>query len=96
MASNFKIYCRQNSDNLHLKLMGDFDGASAHELIHALEKYHDNHGKVFIHTCALSSIHPFGLEVFQKNNSIKKLSRNLIFTGEYGDAIAPMGSHARC
>ena len=30
MALNFKIYCHQNNDNLHLKLMGDFDGSSAH------------------------------------------------------------------
>ena len=94
MASNFKIFCHQNSDNLHLKLLGDFDGASAYELIHTLKKYHGNNGKVFIHTCALSSVHPFGLEVFQKNSSIKKLSQTLTFTGEYGATIAPQGSNA--
>ena len=94
MASNFKIFSHQNSDNLHLKLMGDFDGSSAYELIHTLEKYHDNTGRVFIHTCALSSVHPFALNVFQKNGSIKKLSQSLTFTGEYGAAIAPQGSNA--
>ena len=94
MASNFRIYCHQNSDNLHLKLLGDFDGTSAYELIRTLERYHENGGKVFIHTCALSSVHPFGLEVFQKNCSIKKLSHALTFTGEYGTTIAPQGSHA--
>ena len=94
MAPNFKIYCHQNSDNLHLKLMGDFDGTSAYELIHVLEKYHGNTGRVFIHTCALSSVHPFGLDVFQKNGSIKKLSQSLTFTGEYGDAIALQNSNA--
>jgi hypothetical protein len=94
MASNFRIYCHQNSDNLHLKLLGDFDGTSAYELIRTLEKYHGNRGKVFIHTCALSSVHPFGLEVFKKNRSIKKLSRILTFTGEYGTTIAPQGSSA--
>jgi hypothetical protein len=94
MASNFKICCHQNSDNLHLKLLGDFDGTSAYELIHTLEKYQGNAEKVFIHTCALSSVHPFGLEVFQKNRSIKKLSQSLTFTGEYGTTIAPRGSSA--
>jgi anti-anti-sigma regulatory factor len=94
MAANFKIFSHQNSDNLHLKLMGDFDGSSAYELIHTLEKYHDNTGRVFIHTCALSSVHPFGLNIFQKNNSIKKLSQSLTFTGEYGATIAPQGSNA--
>ncbi|MDH3357618.1 MAG: hypothetical protein OET81_09740 [Desulfobacteraceae bacterium] len=94
MATNFKIFSHKNSDNLHLKLMGDFDGSSAYELIHTLEKYHDNTGRVFIHTCALSSVHPFGLNIFQKNNSIKKLSQSLTFTGEYGATIAPQGSNA--
>lgn len=94
MASNFKIYCHQNSDNLHLKLMGEFDGTSAYELIHALEKYHGNTERVFIHTCALSSVHLFAVNVFQKNSSIKKLSRSLTFTGEYGATIAPQGSNA--
>jgi hypothetical protein len=94
MAANFKIFSHQNSDNLHLKLMGDFDGSSAYELIHTLEKYHDNTGRVFIHTCALSSVHPFGLNIFQKNGSIKKLSQSLTFTGEYGATIAPQGSNA--
>ncbi|MGB5993362.1 MAG: hypothetical protein WBG61_13645 [Desulfobacterales bacterium] len=94
MASNFKIFSHQNSDNLHLKLMGDFDGSSAYELIHALEKYNGNTGRVFIHTCALSSVHPFALDVLQKNGSIKKLSQSLTFTGEYGATIAPQGSNA--
>jgi len=94
MASNFRIFCHQNSDNLHLKLMGDFDGSSAYELINTLMKYNGNARRIFIHTCALSSVHPFGLNVFQKNSSIKKLSQYLTFTGEYGDTIALQGSNA--
>jgi hypothetical protein len=39
MASNFRIYCHQNRDNLHLKLIGDFDGSSAYELINLLKNY---------------------------------------------------------
>jgi len=94
MSSNFKIFSHRNSDNLHLKLVGDFDGSSAFELIHTLEKHNVNTGRVFIHTCSLSSVHPFGLNVFQRNASIKKLSQSLAFTGEYGAAIAPQGSYA--
>jgi anti-anti-sigma regulatory factor len=94
MASNFKIYCYKNNKNVHLQLLGDFDGTSAYELIRTLEKYHGNGGKVYINTGALSSVHPFGLEVFQKNCSIKKLSQTLTFIGEYGATIAPQGSHA--
>ncbi|MBW2247672.1 MAG: peptidylprolyl isomerase, partial [Deltaproteobacteria bacterium] len=60
MALNFKIICHKNSENLHLKLMGDFDGSSAYELINTLKKYNGNAGKVFVDTCSLLSVHPFG------------------------------------
>jgi hypothetical protein len=92
MASNFKIYCHQNRGNLHLKLMGDFDGSSAYELINILKKYRGMVGRIFIHTCFLSSVCSFGLDVFQKSSTIKKLSRILTFTGEYGNKLAPHGS----
>ncbi len=94
MASNFRIFSDQKGENHHLKLVGDFDGTSAYELIHALEKYNGNAGKVFIHTCALSCVHPFGLEVFQKNCSMKKLSQSLTFTGKYGETIALQDSNS--
>ena len=38
MASNFSIFFHRNSDNLYLKLMGDFDGSSAHQLINILKE----------------------------------------------------------
>ena len=36
MASNFQIFSYKTKDSLHLKLAGDFDGSSAHELINKL------------------------------------------------------------
>ena len=36
MASNFRILFHETRDSLHLKLFGDFDGNSAHELFNAL------------------------------------------------------------
>ncbi len=48
--------------------------------------------RVFIHTCFLFSVHSFGLDGFQKNCTIKKLSRVMIFTGECGNKLAPHGS----
>jgi len=92
MASNFRIYCHQIKDNLHLNLMGDFDGSSAYELINTLKKYRGVVGRIFIHTCFLSSVYSFGLDVFQKSCTIKKLSQILTFTGEYGNKLAPHGS----
>ena len=38
MASNFQIYSYKTRDSLHLKLNGDFDGSSAHELINILNE----------------------------------------------------------
>ena len=92
MASNFRILFHRNSDNLHLKLMGDFDGSSAHQLINILKEQNGNVSKIFIHTCNLSSMDPFGLEVFQKSSSVNKLSDRLTFTGEYSDKMALEGS----
>ncbi len=88
MASNFKIIYHRNSDNLHLKLFGDFDGSSAHELANILKAHQNEFWKIFIHTCSLSSLHPFGLDVFKKNCSNNGLSCNLAFTGEYGEKMA--------
>ncbi|MDH4206710.1 MAG: hypothetical protein OEV45_14400 [Desulfobacteraceae bacterium] len=92
MASNFRILFHRNSDNLHLKLMGDFDGSSAHQLINILKEQNGNVSKIFIHTCNLSSMDPFGLDVFQKSSSVNKLSDRLTFTGEYSDKMALEGS----
>ena len=93
MASNFGILVHRNSDNLHLKLVGDFDGTSAHELLHALEENCASVGKIFVHTSCLRKICPLAQELFQKNLHIMKgHSYCLIFTGKNGTQIAPEGS----
>jgi len=89
MAANFKIFFNRTGSDLHLKLVGDFDGSSAHELINTLRVQHGNAAKIIVHTSRLSSIHPFGLDVFKKKCSINGLSRSLTFTGEYRDIMTP-------
>ena len=89
MTSNFRIFLHQNRNNLHLKLSGEFDGSSAHQLINTLKNHYGNARNIYIHTSSLSSAHPFGLVVFKKNCAID----NLIFTGEYANALAPAGSN---
>ena len=69
MASNFHMFQHRTNDTLHLKLMGDFDGSSAFELIHVLKKSRLSYYQVIVNTSALNSIHPFGLEVFQRRLS---------------------------
>lgn len=93
MTSNFRIFSHRNSDNLHLRLDGDFDGTAAYELLNTLKKHGADVDKVFIHTSGLKRIHAFGQNVLQNNLSIRNVKiGSLIFTGENGPKIAPEGS----
>mgnify|MGYP001825418617 FL=1 len=84
MASNFQLFLNQNRDSLHFHLYGDFDGMSAHELIHALKKHGKDYFEVFIDTNDLTEIHSFGVDVFQNNlNFMTKKNSNIIFIGRY-------------
>jgi len=95
MASNFQIFVHRNSDSLHLRLAGDFDGSSAFELLDTVKENGSGLRRVFIHTGSLKTIHPFGAHVFEKNLSdLKGLSLQLLFTGEHAKKIAP--AEARC
>jgi hypothetical protein len=90
MASNFRISIHRNSDNLHLKLVGDFDGTSAHQLLNVLKKNWNSVYRVFIHTGSLKDIHPFGRHTFQQNLSdLKGHHSRILFTGDNASQIAP-------
>jgi hypothetical protein len=82
MASNFQILSYKTKNSLHLKLDGDFDGNSAHELINAIIDHGANFYQVFIDTNDLRTIHAFGRNVFQKNFGVLKQLSNLVFIGE--------------
>ena len=89
MAANFKIRIHRNSDNLHLKLMGDFDGSSAHELLNVLETNSPKASRVFIHTSCVKSIVPFGRNVFQNNlGQLKGKPGHLVFTGKRASELS--------
>ncbi len=90
MSSNFKIISHRTSETLHLKLVGDFDGTSACQLINSLKKRSNGCRKVIIHTNCRNKIHPFGLQTFHKTLAdIKGGQIHLIFTGENADQISP-------
>lgn len=89
MASNFQIYSYKTKDSLHLKLNGDFDGNSAHELINVLNEAGNGFWEIFIDTTGLKTIHSFGRVVFEKNLSVlDKTFGNLIFIGENASKIS--------
>ena len=90
MATNFHMLSYETRDSLHLKLEGDFDGTSAHELLETLKKKGNGFYQIFIDTNDLKTIYPFGREVFQKKLGIfKQQSSHLIFIGENRDKIGP-------
>jgi len=92
MAQNFRVVVHQNSENLHLRLEGDFDGSSAHELLNTLEERCRFASRAFIHTNGLKQVDPFGLSVFHANLAgLKggKKCRPLHFTGEHAGELAP-------
>ena len=89
MASNFKILAHWSSDSLHLRLFGDFDGSSAHELLNFIQKNSNKVQNVLIHTSRLRTVHPFGRSTFQ--NHLSALGREparLLYTGDHAEELA--------
>ena len=67
-----------------MKMCGDFDGTSAHELITAIQNHAPRSSQVYIHTGELSNIYPFGRDVFQNNlGPVKKQSEKIEFVGKH-------------
>ena len=96
METNFNIYIHRSSENLHLKLKGDFDGSSAYELLDVLKKNFHSASRVFIHTNCLNNICSFGCNVFHNNlDLLNEVSAPLVFTGEYASQLEPPQSHAQ-
>ncbi len=90
MAANFRILSHRKRNNLHLKLMGDFDGSSAYELINKLKANCGSVVRIFIHTGSLKIIYPVGQKVFQSKLSVPRCEvSKFIFTGENGNKILP-------
>jgi hypothetical protein len=90
MAANFKIALHRNSENLHLKLYGDFDGTSACELIDAVREKGFGARKIFVHTEGLGEVFPFGCELFQRRLPFPKGTPvTLVFTGKDAHELAP-------
>lgn len=90
MSTNFRTSVHRNSENLRLRLMGDFDGISAHQLPGVLKRYSHRVSKIFIHTSCLRDIHPFGLKVFHNLlDVLKGRSIEFVFTGENASQLVP-------
>ena len=91
MASNFRITVHENSDSLHLKLVGEFDGDSAWELLNVLKKRAGRVCRVFVHTSSLKRVHPFGRETFREHLGDLDAAPpwRILFTGDHACQLAP-------
>jgi len=90
MALNFEIFLHKNKGSLFIKLDGDFDGSSAHELLNALTEHGPSFYHIHIDTNDLKTIYPFGRDVFEKNfKPVRKQLNNIIFAGENKHHVAP-------
>jgi hypothetical protein len=90
MALNFQIFFFKSKGSLFVKLDGDFDGSSAHELLNALKEYGSSFYHIHIDTDCLKTIYPFGRDVFEKNiKTFRKQLSNIIFSGKNKYHIAP-------
>jgi len=90
MARFFEISIHRNEANLHLKLVDDFDEASAHQLLDVLKRYCNHTSRVFLHTGGLGKIYPCGPNVLHKNLDILEgKPLRLVFTGENASQLAP-------
>lgn len=90
MALNFRMSVRRSKVGLNLRLIGDFDGASAHELLNVLAERCHGLRKAVINTEGLQRVYPFGVDTFHKNLHVLKVAPcGLVFIGEKAAAIAP-------
>jgi hypothetical protein len=93
MAANFRIFVHRNSENLHLKLIGDFDGLSAYELLDVIRRNSFGASKVFIHTGSLEHAEQMGKNVFRNNLGPAKTRPFLVFfTGNHACQLPSEGS----
>lgn len=91
MAATFKITLQQKTDNLHLRLTGDFDGSSACELLNILEERCPFVSRACIDTDGLKHIYPFGSSFFRNHLDDLKPCRHkfLKFTGAHARELKP-------
>ena len=90
MESSFKMLVHHNSDNIHIKLMGDLDSNAAHLLLNSINRYHEKFHKIFVHTTELKAVQPACREILQQElgASVDTLT-SLFFTGDQAVRVAP-------
>ena len=83
MASKFNIKVGWDVYHIHLRLYGDFDRSSAHELLNLLSEICQGDNKILIYTEGLNHVHPFGLNIFHTNlGAINAGAEGIVYSGD--------------
>ncbi len=91
MTSNFSLKARKHNHDVHIKLHGIFDGDSAFQLIHAIQRAKHQDRPVIIDTNNLTHAHSFGRAVLNGHLPKKDLRTRLHFFGIRAKEIMPEG-----
>ncbi|MGD8261932.1 MAG: hypothetical protein PVG70_13395 [Desulfobacterales bacterium] len=90
MAQNFRMNIQRANEKLYIRLIGDFDGSSAWELINTIRENLNNSKFIQIYTGKLKTVYPFGREVFEHNlQSVKDTRIRIQFSGPNALRIVP-------
>ena len=97
MATRFTIEYRMEKNGLHLRPRGDLDGSTAWQMINLISDLDDGCRRIFIDTCRLGRICPFGRDVFRWHMRPRACNlKRVFFKGEKGGQIAPPGCRGDC
>jgi len=89
MDSTLQISVHRNDNYLHLKLLGDLDGPSAHQLVGTINEHLLIPTQtLIIHTGGLKSIEPLGRSIFQTYlPAIKRRLSGVVITGHNKETL---------
>jgi anti-anti-sigma factor len=84
MANNFKVdVIQQDSIHILMKLRGDFDGDSAHQLLNLINDKSNGIRNITLNTDALKSVYSFGSDLFCAYiKSLRRHGLNIVFNGK--------------
>ena len=85
MARNFRVKAKnKNKKLLCLKLFGDFDGASADQLLYLLSRKIRKVNRVAIDTDGLRHVNAFGIDVFMPGiTQLSWAQVEILITGKF-------------
>ena len=85
MKKAFNILVHRNDENVHLKLIGDFDEMAVIDFLNTLNLYSRYASKIFIHTDALNVLRDYDEQHFLNHlhDRLKQLNIMILSTGRF-------------